>query len=267
MSKPRIDYQEILDVFAWSFDQLTRPTLHNLLAGYEEYAYRTGRNRVLKSLQAQNLIQKEGRGQDATFTITAIARQRLNGTDPQVFWRRGWNGSWCVLTFDVPEARRRERVVLWQALRARKLGLLQRSVWVWPHDLEPVLNEIMKVNAVPECFCGFESRRIFLCTDSEIVNSAWDWEEIRRQQQKYLDAPSAQLAAIKKASNLGELAACARAEMCAYERAFLFDPLLPAILLPPKYRGRAVHDHHLEFRSQLRIRFIALNTLNQMAAK
>jgi DNA-binding transcriptional regulator PaaX len=133
--------------------------------------------------------------------------------------------------------------------------------------MEPILQEIMKVEAVPECFCGFETRRLFLCADAEIVETAWDWKEINKQQERYLADSSNRVAAIKKANDLGQLASHARRERRAYEDAFLFDPLLPATLLPKMYLGREIHDHHQSFRNRLREKFSALVPQNQFTAK
>jgi phenylacetic acid degradation operon negative regulatory protein len=258
MRARRVDYAELLDLFVWGVDKLTRPTLHNLLAGYEEYAHRSDRRGWLKRLEEQKLVERTGRGKRAQFTITGVGRQRMSTLEPWDFWGRQWDRAWRVVTFDLPETRRHDRKLLWQALRARKLGLLQRSVWVWPHDVQAILAEIIKVEGLPECFCGFEARQLFLCTDAEIVATAWDWEEIGHRQAAYLNHLVATVRSLDAARDLARLAAVARIERQAYEHAFIFDPLLPAALLPKDYDGRAVHDRHVRFRDRLRQRFVDL---------
>jgi phenylacetic acid degradation operon negative regulatory protein len=176
----------------------------------------------------------------------------------QPLWDEPWDGLWRVVTFDVPESRRNDRKRLWQALRARKLGLLQRSVWVWPRNVESILNEIIHAQGIPECFCGFEARRLFLCTDAEVVAAAWDFEEITRRHKAYLDHPVLTHRAVKNSRDLTRLAALARAERTAYEYAFVFDPLLPRLLLPKAYRGMDVQQRHEEFRQLMRQRLTAL---------
>jgi DNA-binding transcriptional regulator PaaX len=105
---------------------------------------------------------------------------------PRTEWAKRWDGIWRVVTFDLPEVRHKERHRLSRALRGRQLGFLQRSVWVWPHDVQPILNEIIETEGVPECFCGFQANKLLLCTDAEIVASAWDFVEITRSQRGYL---------------------------------------------------------------------------------
>ncbi len=255
MRTPNIDYEEILDVFLWGVSKLMQPTFHNLLVGYDEFAHRPQRLRLLKELRRQKLIEQTRRGKRAEFVITAVGRHRMRELDPQSLWGRRWDGVWRVVTFDVPETRRRERKLLWQSLRARKFGLLQRSVWVWPHPVETILKEIIHVEGVPECFCGFEAPRLVLCNDEEVIETAWDWEEIGHRQNAYLRLTFGTVANLDVARDLGALAAAARAERRAYEDAFIFDPLLPAALLPRNYRGQAVRLRHVRFRERLRQRF------------
>jgi phenylacetic acid degradation operon negative regulatory protein len=229
-----------------------------LLAGYEEYANRAHQKHLLTRLEHQRLIERAGRGSQAVYWITPAGRERVSAMQLQPLWDEPWDGLWRVVTFDVPESRRNDRKRLWQALRARKLGLLQRSVWVWPRNVESILNEIIHAQGIPECFCGFEARRLFLCTDAEVVAAAWDFEEITRRHKAYLDHPVLTHRAVKNSRDLTRLAALARAERTAYEYAFVFDPLLPRLLLPKAYRGMDVQQRHEEFRQLMRQRLTAL---------
>jgi len=251
MSRVRIDYVEVLEMFLWGLDKLMCPTFNNLLAGYEEFAHRPGNRELLRRLERQGLIQRQGRGQNASFSITETGRQRLATLDPQRAWSLPWDGCWRAITFDVPENRRKDRKVLWRALRAHRIGLLQRSVWIWPHPLEPIVRRIIKAEGIPECFCGLEVRGLFLCTNEEVVASSWDWEEIGRRHHGYLKQAQHLISDAKSATELAELTNLARRERAAYEYAFSFDPFLPRILWPRAYRGAAVEERHREFRDVL----------------
>jgi phenylacetic acid degradation operon negative regulatory protein len=255
-----IDYAELLDVFFWGLDKLTRPTMHNILFSYDEYASPNRRDRLLTGLEQQGLVEHQGRGAQATYRITAVGRQRASTLQLEPRWDQPWDGAWRVVTFDLPETRRQDRKRLWQALRARKLGLLQRSVWIWPHDLTPILTEIIHAEGIPECFCGFETRRLFLCTDAEVTVAAWDFVEIAKRQQAYLNHQPAVLAAVHNARDLVRLAGLIRSERIAYDHAFIFDPLLPRVLLPKGYLGLRVQQCHRDFRRSIRQKFPSLVT-------
>ncbi|MCX7885711.1 MAG: hypothetical protein N3B01_00435 [Verrucomicrobiae bacterium] len=208
----RTDYGEVLDLFCYGIDLLTRPMLSNLLGAYDQYAHRHAAATLIWRLERRNLIRRTRNKNKEAFAITAQGLRRLQVLDPQQHWSRRWDGIWRVVTFDLPERRRAERKRLWQALRARKLGLLQRSVWVWPHDVKPILREIVRAEGVPECFCGFSATGLFLCSSAELVASAWNWEEIGKHHQMYLQRTTGTEEELARATSLGAVAVVARRE-------------------------------------------------------
>jgi DNA-binding transcriptional regulator PaaX len=147
---------------------------------------------------------------------------------------------------------------LWRALRDRKFGLLQQSVWLWPRDVKPLLQEILQATGIPECFCGFEAGQLLLCDHAEVVAVAWDFEEIARRHTAYLTHIVANLHSLERARDLRELAQVARIERDAYHDAFSMDPLLPRELWPRGYRGAKVEEQHQAFRTRLAQRLRAL---------
>jgi DNA-binding transcriptional regulator PaaX len=254
-----VDYAEILDLFVWTMDTLTRPTMRNLLAGYEEYAHRPENIHLFLRLEKRRFIEQTGeRGREPSYRIAAEGVARVSVTNPRPAWERSWDGAWRVVTFDVPEVRRKDRQNLWRALRARKLGLLQRSVWVWPHPVQPFLEQILQAEGVPECFCGFTARDLFLCTNAELVAAAWDWEEINRAHCGYLQQPMLDKRRVAAARDLPALARLARIERRSYQQAFALDPLLPRDLRPKLYPGLETQARHEEWRRALGQRFRTL---------
>ena len=255
----RLDYAEVLDLFLWTMDKLTRPTLCNLLAGYEEYAHRPENRAAFYQLERQRFLERNGRGTCATYRITAEGVRRAQVTEPHDAWDRPWDGAWRVVIFDLPEERRQDRQMLWRALRARKLGLLQRSVWIWPHPLPPVLgDDVIEAQSVPERFCGFTARELFRCTHAEVVACAWDWVEIASRQANYRHHPTLSGNPIAATGDLAALAALARCERRLYQSAFSLDPLLPRTLWPKDYQGVATQQFHQRFRRALALRYVEL---------
>ncbi len=247
----RIPYEEVLDFFCWGLETFSRRDCGLILAGVRMTDSEWRANQLLARLERQRLIERRGRGTDARFAITLTGRKRVATLEPSRAWNKPWDGKWRVFSYDLPETRRKDRKLLWHELHARKFGLLQRSVWVWPHDVEAMLLEMVEAHGIPECFCGFESGRLFLCNDREVVNSAWDFEEIGRRHQVYLKRLVADPAALDAARDLSGVARVARAEREAYAHAFSFDPLLPRSLWPSGYRGARVEEAHQKFRAAL----------------
>jgi phenylacetic acid degradation operon negative regulatory protein len=237
---------------------LSKIALRKLVEGYVGRAGPLRADWLVRRLERDGLVKREGRGAKATYRVIASEDTDRPPRAPRAEWERPWDKLWRVVTFDLPEVRRKDRQRLWRALRAHRLGLLQRSVWVWPRDVQPILEQIIEAEGVPECFCGFESRRLFLCTDAEVVASAWDFVEITRRQHAYQQGRGASLRQVKTADNPARLAALAREEWQAYDHAFSLDPLLPRELLPKGYQGETVQRQHEEFRQQTRRRLASV---------
>jgi phenylacetic acid degradation operon negative regulatory protein len=246
-----IDCAEILEVFFWGFNKLSRPTFCNLLAGYPELSKAERITRMTQRLEALGLLKREGRGRSASFSITNQGLRTRRWFDPSGAWDKPWDGAWRMLMFDVPEVRRRDRRRLRKALRDRKFGLLQRSIWIWPHDLKPILQEVIEAEGVPECFCGCSTQELFLCSHADIVTKAWDFREIERRHRAYERHPSLSGVVLKKTTTGSSLVALARSEYHAYQHAFSIDPLLPRVLWPRSYRGLVVLRLHEQFRRDL----------------
>ncbi len=247
----KIDYEATVD-FVFSFvETFSRQDVGWILAGYRNLPSHEPSRAALARLQRMGVVLDDGRGPKAKMRLAPEARQRLLVTRPQESWSKPWAGKWRVVTYDLPLPQRKDRYALWDALRANKFGLLQQSVWLWPHDLEPILQEIVLQTGLPECFCGFEAGRLFLCDDRELVSAAWDFEEIGRRHQTYVKHLVATPTAAKSVSDLKALGRLLRIESDAYQYAFTLDPLLPRELCPRGYKGFAVEERHCQFRAAI----------------
>ncbi len=254
----RVKFEEVLEFFFWGLEVFSRRDCGLILAGYRACDSEHRANQLLERMERRRLIERSGRGRHAKFRITAAGGRLISVSEPAREWSKSWDGKWRVFSYDLPEIRRKDRALLWKELRSRKLGLLQRSVWVWPHDVEPILLETVEAHGIPECFCGFEATRLFLCADAEVVEAAWDFEEIRRRHEAYFQRPATGPELVKTARDLQTLARMARTEREAYWHAFSIDPLLPRVLWPKGYRGAGVEERHQEFRARLSRRARAL---------
>ena len=225
-----------------------------VLAGIRKTS--TGRelDRLLERWRRQQVVTQTGRGRGARFRIKDSMHSRMREADPTAEWGRRWDGKWRVFSFDLPAGRRANRMSLWRHLRAARFGFLQHSVWVWPHDVEDALRQMVEARGIPEFFCGFEANRLFLCETTEIVASAWDWKRIHGDQDTYIRHATTRLRAVPTTNGLGPLARITAVERDAYADAFRHDPLLPRDLWPDAYRGPAARELHLKIEARLRDR-------------
>src|SRR5689334_11503418 len=124
----KIDWWEVLDLFCWGLDTLSRPSVARALRGFDEDRYRTLGPKFWRRLEAEEWVRRSGQGSEARFTITSKGRDRCRSREARVQWDRAWDQKWRIVTFDVPEIRSKDRVALWREFRNCKLGMLQRSV-------------------------------------------------------------------------------------------------------------------------------------------
>ena len=254
-------YIEILDTFLSCMEFLARPTLYSILYGYNDCESPRQADLLVERLEERQFVARTGRGKRAIYSITANGLRQASALSPMRHWETPWDGHWRAVLFDLPANRPGVRQALWKALRARKFGLLQRSVWVWPHECEAILKEITDARGVPECFCGLESRRLFLCTDEEVIETAWKFDDIGEHHTSYLESTKRLATALNKVKDMESLGRLARVEREAFRAAFAWDPLLPRRLCPKGYRGFQVERRHQEILQTLRNRMANLGNM------
>lgn len=254
----KLQYEIAFQFLLCGLEAFTRRDCGLVLTGLRQTRSDRRLQELLDRWQNRQWIQREGRGRNARYRITAKGIKQVRVSDPVLAWDRPWDGKWRAFSFDLPAPRRKERMLLWRSLRAQKLGLLQRSVWVWPHEVESLLRTIIEADGIPECFCGFRTDSLFLCNDTEVVAASWDWEEINRRHTTYLQHLVATPESLNAARDLRELARIVRIEREACDFAFSLDPLLPRVLWLKDYKGADVDARHRRFQARLRQRVAAV---------
>lgn len=145
---------ELLDCICCGVEILSRSDMGLVVAGIRKRPSDRATEVLLDRLLTQEWLEKQGRGGRARFRVPAKVTEKLLIPDPQSNWDAAWDGQWRVLLYDVPERRRKDRIRLYRVLRHFNLGFLQRSVWIWPHDLTTIIRNALKTNDAPECFSG-----------------------------------------------------------------------------------------------------------------
>lgn len=118
-------------------------------------------------------------------------------------------------------------------------------MWITPDPTDEVNALLERTKADPKSFLIIEGKPAAGETDAEIVAAAWDFERINRRHGQYLTT-------LKRPLPPGPfLVEWIRRENAAWRAAVCSDPLLPAELLPPGYRGRETVRARFELFAQL----------------
>jgi phenylacetic acid degradation operon negative regulatory protein len=233
--------KELLYLLLWTCETLSKPTWRNLTESFEGWAYRKGLTRQLQRLEKQHLLERKIRTPgNRLYRLTETGRLlALDGRDPEVCWKRPWDGHWRVVLFDVPEARRSARNKLRSYLRLHGFGYLQNSVWITPHPLTEQCALLAEGPVDVESLLILEACPGAGETDAELVAGAWDFVQINERYAKHgkilaqhrhrqIDTEAAATAFCRWLIN----------EHAVWLEAISYDPLLPAALLPSEYIGR-----------------------------
>lgn len=96
--------------------------------------------RIIYRAKTQGYLEKK---QDY-LKITKLGMNRLRRTLPLYEEKRPWDGKLYLITYDVPEKRRRDRDFLRDYLRKLGCALLQKSVWLTPYNPKRLIADLAK---------------------------------------------------------------------------------------------------------------------------
>ncbi|HYT58805.1 MAG TPA: hypothetical protein VEL06_01455 [Haliangiales bacterium] len=259
--KPKTE--EFLNFLLWSAERLARPTFRNLHESYEGWAYRNGLLRQVAVLERRQLIEYDPSATDERVCrLTAQGRlHALGGRDPEAWWSREWDERWRLVVFDIPRIQNTRRSRLRRYLRDKGFGCLQNSVWITPDRLEEERRILVGGKVNVESLILLEARSCAGESDADIVEGAWDFEQINRRYICHLKTlhqrPTGRMANEAAARTLQRWA---RAERQAWHEAVTNDPLLPERILPPDYLGREAWRRRIEVLREARQQLDSFNS-------
>jgi len=184
-------------------------------------------NLVSEGVRVGN-IEKVSREGQVYLQITAAGKEYLRREFPVFRWQNvEWDGLWRMVAYDIEEKRRDVRNALRWKLEELGFGMLQRSLWMTPHDVAKPLREFLESNQLaPEVYV-LEARRLFAGDDRLLARQIWPLDELGLAYEDWLER-------VKKVSK-------SRAGRTELKEEFLqilkADPCLPKELLPKDWVG------------------------------
>jgi DNA-binding transcriptional regulator PaaX len=226
-----------LALLAYGLDIMMRPNL--LLPNHKSwYHYSDSFATDVRRLRRVRMIETAG----ATAAKRAIRLSEKASQSahlaPDRLWDRPWDGKWRVFAFDLKLEEHSFRNTLWRWLRARRFGLLQRSVWVHADPIGPLPKAFQKPRLVDRAFHTFETSSISGRAPKELAALCWDFVGVNKL---YSDLKAIHERGMEMAENPATKPDTKRRwlaeERKAWAAAMFLDPLLPRKLHPPQYAG------------------------------
>jgi phenylacetic acid degradation operon negative regulatory protein len=212
---------------------------------------RTGRlRRQIARLEAAGMVALSGSGSidRRLLRLTAGARlDLLGGIDPEVEWRRSWDGVWRVVAFDIPDSVEALRTRLRRRLHEHRFGWLQNSVWISPHPAGDFRRALGETGIDPENLIYLDARPVGGESSAALVNGAWDFTRLAKDYESYRGV--LRLRPNRIAGTTKDWFRWLETEHRAWLRVARRDPFLPSSLLPPGYLGhRAGEERRVALR-------------------
>lgn len=161
-----------------------------------------------------------------------------------------WDGTWYLVTYSIPEARRRVRDQLRVRLQWLGCGPLAGSVWITPHDVRNEVAEVAEALRISRHVEVFRASHLGYSDAPQLVSRCWDLEAVNARYASFIARWSSHSERCRSCKRTGGAVAvphdCADAAEC-FRRRFLLvheyrsfplqDPFLPQALLPQGWRG------------------------------
>ena len=166
------------------------------------------------------------------YKITQIGREKLNQTLPKYQKDRPWDGKLYLITYDIPEERKKDRDYLRRYLRKIGGGMLQHSVWLTPYNPKGLVVDFVRQTGLGGLILvselkegsGIGGRDIF-----QVVEEVYKLDKLNQEYWRFIERVED-----KKLSGV-EL-------MMDYLAMLKKDPQLPFDLLPQDWFGDEAFD-------------------------
>ena len=171
----------------------------------------------------------------------ALAPLAFQEADPRTCWDRRWDQTWRLVAYDIPSRPQARRQKLWRWLKEKRLGLLQRSLWVSAKPLQEIRG-LFQEAANSHTLLVWEAPTPAGLNPVSIVEQAWDLADIDSDYEAVLNLTRAD----PSVENL-------RLATLEWQKAVQGDPLLPRSLYPKSFRGFRATEHLEKMWSKFRL--------------
>ncbi len=222
-------------------------TLIRLLAefGFSEQAVRA----ALTRLAAQGWIEMRKAGRNNYVRMTPKGVQRVDEAANRIYRLQSpyWDGRWFLLTYAIPEEKRKLRDQLRADLSWLGLGMLGTGVWITPHNVEAQLHELAQNYALQEHLDFFRAYHCGPEPGQALIAKCWNLETVNARYQQFLARFKPAYQQAQQNLSLGQLddRQCFRQRswlVHEYRKFLHIDPALPEQLLGEDWLGSEAFD-------------------------
>lgn len=204
---------------------------------------------VSRSLRTRFIekIEKDG---EIYIRITTEGKKTIQRDFPMLLLQnRKWDRKWRIVMFDVEEINKKVRDRLRRKLRELGFGMLQRSVFISPHDIVKDFSEFAENEGINDYLYLLETHRLIIGDEREFANKVWGLEELNKKYKDIIDEIDrinnsymiSNSDRVKKSD--GKKEEKMRNVRAKWLKIVTADPFLPKIFLPRSWYGNRAEQH------------------------
>lgn len=223
-----------------------------------EVGEHTGRS-TINRMQREGWFTVEKDGRQSRFSLTPTGTKLLNSGDLRLNdqingqTKEQWDGRWHIVTYSLPEEKRKVRNDLRKQLAWLGYGPLGPGLWISPHNRLLELKETLQTLEIGDLVHIFSSEYLGPAEPSTLINQAWNLEEISADYVVFNEILKHNMANFNSQSN-PSAADAFRHHFHLTTQLFPIlqkDPNLPLDMLPPDWAGTVGQKLFRQFRNQL----------------
>ncbi|MBL7159881.1 CRISPR-associated endonuclease Cas2 [Candidatus Microgenomates bacterium] len=193
---------------------------------YKKHNFQATVSRSLKVGNIEKTIKKD----QVCLRLSSLGREKIFNDIPLLTLRKKpWGGKWLMVIFDIPEKNSSARKALREKLKELGFGMLQRSVWISPHDFSSLFQEFLENIGFANEALVIGPTQIGIADEKALVEKVFRLKEINSFYQKLIEKWKNE----KNKKNKNFI----REIKSQYLEILTTDPFLPDELLPKDWWG------------------------------
>lgn len=190
-------------------------------------------------------IEKIEKAGEVYIRLTTQGTKKITRDFPLLsFQKKQWDKKWRVTIFDIEEINRKLRDNLRQKLKELGFGMLQKSVFISPHDILQDFSEFIKYHGLEEVVYVFTTSNLTIGDVKAMANKVWKLQDLNDKYRKVMEkGKEIQNRHLTDSHDRGKMLNDKGEEQMRelkneYLRIVLSDPFLPQELLSLDWVGK-----------------------------
>lgn len=153
--------------------------------GMSEQAVRSALSRMWK----KGWLKRRRVGRRSYYSLTKKSQRLLAAGAQRIFEPEEgqWSGDWYVVTYSIPEEKRRQRNKLRRQLTWMGCGAFNTAIWISPYDVTSNVLEVSGRLGIEQHVQVFRAQHLGFADAQELVARCWDLDRINGQYAVFME--------------------------------------------------------------------------------